>query len=30
MERISKVYGKGRYGDETEDVFVEMTKFVKE
>ena len=31
IERISKVYNKGRYGEDlSEDVFVEMTKFVKE
>ena len=31
MEKIAKVYEKGRYGDQLqEDVFVEMTKFIKE
>jgi len=31
IEKIGKVYQKGRYGEDlSEDVFIEMTKFVKD
>ena len=31
IEKINKVYEKGRYGEtQDDDVFVEMTKYIKE